>query len=73
MNYRKLVLRGYESHYTEQLIASENLNPEAPVYTMRGNTASSSLYRHKNAYASLVRWYWGVNDMLDLWNNENLS
>lgn len=73
MNYRKLVLRGYESHYTEQLIASENLNPEAPVYTMRGNTASSSLYRHKNAYVSLVRWYWGANDMLDLWSNEDLS
>ena len=72
MNYRKLMLRGYESHYTEQLITSENLIPAASVYTMRGNTVPSSFYRHDNAYASLVRWYWGVNDMLDLWSDEDL-
>lgn len=72
MNYRKLMLRGYESHYTEQLITSENLIPVASVYTMRGNTVPSSFYRHNNAYASLVRWYWGVNDMLDLWSDEDL-
>lgn len=72
MNYRKLMLRGYESHYTEQLITSENLIPAASVYTMRGNTVPSSFYRHNNAYASLVRWYWGVNDMLDLWSDEDL-
>lgn len=72
MNYRKLMLRGYESHYTEQLITSENLIPAASVYTMRGNTVPSSFYRHNNAYASLVRWYWGVNDMLDLWSDEEL-
>lgn len=72
MNYRKLMLRGYESHYTEQLVTSENLIPAASVYTMRGNTVPSSFYRHNNAYASLVRWYWGVNDMLDLWSDEDL-
>ena len=60
MNYRKLMLRGYESHYTEQLVTSENLIPAASVYTMRGNTVPSSFYRHNNAYASLVRWYWGI-------------
>ena len=65
--YHGLALRGYESHYTETANPDGNLFTATPVYTMRGNSTSVPLFRYKNVFAGLVRWYWGETDMLDLW------
>lgn len=65
--YHGLALRGYESHYTETANPDGNLFTATPVYTMRGNSTSIPLFRYKNVFAGLVRWYWGETDMLDLW------
>lgn len=65
--YHGITLRGYESHYTETINPEENSFSAIPVYTMRGSNTSASLFRYKNVFASLVRWYWGETEMLDLW------
>lgn len=65
--YHGITLRGYESHYTETINPEENSFSAIPVYTMRGSNTSTSLFRYKNVFASLVRWYWGETEMLDLW------
>lgn len=67
VEYHGLTLRGYEAHYTESVQSAGNLFPAIPVYTMRGSNTSASLFRYKNVFASLVRWYWGETDILDLW------
>lgn len=69
-NYKHFELRGYESHYTYMTSTPENVIPFVKTYTLRGVETSSPLYRYKNVIAGLTRWYWGDNDIITLWENQ---
>ncbi|WP_025761430.1 cobyrinate a,c-diamide synthase [Dyadobacter tibetensis] len=70
LGYRKLVMedmqiRGHEFHYSnliEDMEEASNAMLDLQVFTARDREVSTSLYQHKNTYASYLHLYWGEND-----------
>ena len=70
--YRKLSfsdkeLKGYEFRYS--VIQKDDVDYERLdfITNLKGTEKKFPLYRYKNVMASYVHWYWGDNNILNLW------
>ncbi|MBO7588259.1 MAG: cobyrinate a,c-diamide synthase [Bacteroidaceae bacterium] len=60
------VFRGHEFHYSR--IVNPDILPNTVVQTnARGVPTDTALYRYRNVIAGYTHWYWGENDIFDLW------
>lgn len=72
LGYRKLSvsdkeLKGYEFRYSA--IRKDDVDNEGLKFitNLKGTEKKLPLYRYKNVIASYVHWYWGDNNILNLW------
>ena len=70
--YRKLSLsdkelKGYEFRYF--IVQKDDMDNESLdfITNLKGTEKKLPLYRYKNVIASYVHWYWGDNNILNLW------
>lgn len=71
LGYRKMQIgenewKGHEFHYSD--VTKPEVLPSIAVQTnAKGLKVDTPLYRYKNVIAGYTHWYWGENNILDLW------
>lgn len=64
--YGGLELRGHEFHYSA--ITDPSILDSASVqYGAKGQKTDTALFRYRNVIAGYTHWYWGEQDILELW------
>lgn len=71
LGYRRMELggiewKGHEFHYSE-LENPAALPSIAALYRAKGGAVDTPVYRYKNVIAGYTHWYWGENNVMDLW------
>lgn len=71
LGYRKMQIggiewKGHEFHYSD-MTEPEALPSIAVQMNAKGMKVNTPLYRYKNVIAGYTHWYWGENNILDLW------
>ena len=71
MGYRSMkvgdsLFRGHEFHYSR--IANPDVLPNEKIQcSAKGQPVDTALYRYRNVIAGYTHWYWGENDINELW------
>ncbi len=72
LGYRKIVdeagrtWKGHEFHYS-RLDNPAMLPSVALQFNARGERVDTALYRYRNVFAGYTHFYWGENDIMQLW------
>ena len=71
LGYRKMQIggnewKGHEFHYSD--VTEPMALPSVAIQmNAKGIKVNTPLYRYKNVIAGYTHWYWGENNILDLW------
>ncbi|MDE6071244.1 MAG: cobyrinate a,c-diamide synthase [Muribaculaceae bacterium] len=72
MRIGDFTLRGHEFHYSSVIENKERIGSFkscAEQLDVRGDRVSTPIYRYKNTIAGYTHWYWGDNDISELYEN----
>ena len=62
------VIKGHEFHYSKCEVGDSPLFHILSIQTnAKGQPVDTALFRYKNVIAGYTHWYWGENDIMDLW------
>ena len=62
------VFKGHEFHYSKCEVGDSPLFHILSIQTnAKGQPVDTALFRYKNVIAGYTHWYWGENDIMDLW------
>lgn len=68
LNFRSLVLRGYEAMHIDCVAATGRLSgQDVALSDVKGRPVETLFYRYKQVIASFPQWYWGEEEVLKLW------
>ncbi|MBD5341197.1 MAG: cobyrinate a,c-diamide synthase [Bacteroides sp.] len=72
MRIGDFTLRGHEFHYSSVIENKERIGSFkscAEQLDVKGERVSTPIYRYKNTIAGYTHWYWGDNDISELYEN----
>ena len=62
------VFKGHEFHYSNCEVGdSPHFHILSIQTNAKGQPVDTALFRYKNVIAGYTHWYWGENDIMDLW------